>query len=47
MRAGDEGWVGGLGKEGILVDLYVLRTEILDQSRMTITAVAVRALDLE
>ena len=34
MRAGDEGRVGGLGKEGILVDEHVLGTEILDQSRI-------------
>ena len=34
MRAGDEGRVGGLGEERILVDVRVLGTEILDQSRI-------------
>ena len=34
MRAGDEGRVGGLGEEGILVDVHVLGTEILDQSKL-------------
>ena len=33
-RDEDEGRVGGLGKEGILVNLHVLGTEILDQSRI-------------
>ena len=28
MRAGEEGRVGGLGEEGILVDVHVLGTEI-------------------
>ena len=34
MRAGDKGRVGGLGEEGILIDIHVLGTEILDQSRI-------------
>ena len=34
MRAGDEGRVGGLGEEGILVDVHVLGTEIVDQSKL-------------
>ena len=34
MQAGEEGRVVGLGEEGILVDVHVLGTEILDQSKL-------------
>ena len=34
MQAGEEGRVGGLGEEGILVYVHVLGTETKDQSRI-------------